>query len=120
MCTRLANSGRPPAPSGLKHPGRRGECTERTDRMADRFIELTRIDGNSSGAPSLVNLDTVAWMESNENGSTRITFAVALARERAHGEALWIDVRESLREIAEAAGVGGRVANEAIAQAWAD
>jgi hypothetical protein len=43
-----------------------------------------------------------------------------MARERAHGEALWIDVRESLREIAEAAGVERRTTNEAIAQAWAD
>jgi hypothetical protein len=88
--------------------------------MADRLIELTRVDSNPAGAPALVNLDTVAWMESNENGSTRVTFAVAMARERAHGEALWIDVRESLREIAEAAGVERRTTNEAIAQAWAD
>jgi hypothetical protein len=71
--------------------------------MADRLIELTRIDRDPDGTPSLVNLDNVAWIESNENGSTRITFAVAVARERAHGEALWIDVRESLQEIAQVA-----------------
>ena len=88
--------------------------------MADRLIELTRIDGKPAGAPALVNLDNVAWMESTETGSTRITFAVAIARERARGEALWIDVRESLREIAELAGVERRSTNEAIAQAWAD
>jgi hypothetical protein len=88
--------------------------------MADRLVELTRIDGNPAGAPSLVNLDNVAWMESNETGSTRITFAVAMARERAHGEVLWIDVRESLREIAALAGVERRSTDEAIAQAWAD
>ena len=73
-----------------------------------------------TGTPSLVNVDNVAWMESNETGSTRITFAVAMARERAHGEVLWIDVRESLREIAGLAGVERRTTNEAIAQAWAD
>ena len=88
--------------------------------MADRLIELTRVDGKPAGTPALVNLDNVAWMESNETGATRITFTVALARERAHGEILWIDVRESLREIAEAAGVERRGTNEAIAQAWAD
>jgi len=88
--------------------------------MADRLIELTRVDGNPVGAPVLVNLDNVAWMESNETGSTRVTFAVAMARERAHGEILWIDVRESLRKIADLAGVERRSTNEAIAQAWAD
>ena len=88
--------------------------------MADRLVELTRVDDNPAGSPSLVNLDNVAWMESNETGSTRITFAIAMARERAHGEPLWIDVRESLREIAELAGVETRSTNEAIAQAWAD
>jgi hypothetical protein len=99
---------------------RRGSCTERTNRMADRLIELTRVDGNPAGTPALVNLDNVAWMELNETGSTRITFIVALARERAHGEILWIDVRESLREIAEFAGLERKSTNEAIAQAWAD
>lgn len=88
--------------------------------MADRLVELTRIDGNPSGTPCLVNLDNVAWMESNDTGSTRVNFAVATDRERARGDVLWIDVRESLREIASLAGIDRRATNEDIAQAWAD
>ena len=88
--------------------------------MAAGFVELTRVDGNAHGAPALVNLDNVAWMEPNEDGTTRVTFAVALARERANGEMLWIDVRESLQKIAVLAGIDRSASEEAIAQAWAD
>jgi hypothetical protein len=88
--------------------------------MSDQLVGLTRIDGNPDGVPSLVNLDNVVWMESNETGSTRITFAVALAQEHTHDAALWIDVRESLKEIADLAGVERRTTSEDIAQAWAD
>ena len=50
--------------------------------------------------PSIVNLDNVAWMESNEDGSTRVLFAVMLTHTEHEGAALSIDVRESLQEIA--------------------
>jgi len=88
--------------------------------MAERLVKLTRVDNNANGAPSLVNLDNVAWMEANEDGTTRVTFSVALARERANSEMLWIDVRESLQEIAILAGIERSTSEEAIAQAWAD
>ena len=88
--------------------------------MAEHLVKLTRIDSNQNGVPSLVNLDNVAWMEANEDGTTRVIFAVALARERANSEMLWIDVRESLQEIAVLAGIERSTSEEAIAQAWAD
>lgn len=88
--------------------------------MAERLVKLTRVDGNTNGVPSLVNLDNVAWMEANEDGSTRVLFAVALARERANGEMLSIDVRESLQDIAVLVGIERSTSEEAIAQAWAD
>src|SRR5207247_2248481 len=88
--------------------------------MADRFVKLTRVDGTSNGAPSLVNLDNVVWIEGNEDGSAHVVFTVALARERANGEMLSIDVRESLQEIAILAGIERSTSEEAIAQAWAD
>ena len=88
--------------------------------MAAGFVELTRVDGNAHGTPALVNLNNVVWMESNEDGTTRVTFAVALARERANGEMLWIDVRESLKEIAGRTDVVRSKTDEVIAQAWAD
>jgi len=88
--------------------------------MAERLVKLTRVDSNSNGVPSLVNLDNVAWMESNEDGSTRVLFAVTLSRFEHNGEMLWIDVRESLQEIAVLAGIERSTSEEAIAQAWAD
>ena len=48
--------------------------------MAERLVKLTRVGSNPNGVPSIVNLDNVAWMESNEDGSTRVLFAVTLAR----------------------------------------
>jgi hypothetical protein len=88
--------------------------------MAERLVRLTRVDGNPNGAPSLVNLNNVAWMESNQDGSTQVVFAVALTRERANGEMLSIDVRESLQEIGILAGIERSTAEEAIAHAWVD
>ena len=74
--------------------------------MPERLVKLTRSVGNPNGVPSIVNLDNVAWMESNEDGSTRVLFAIMLTRTE-HEGALSIDVRESLQEIAVLAGSSG-------------
>jgi hypothetical protein len=88
--------------------------------MAERLVKLTRVDSNPNGVPALVNLDNVAWMESNDDGSTHVLFAVMLTHTEHEGAALSIDIRESLQEIAVLAGIERSTSEEAIAQAWAD
>lgn len=88
--------------------------------MADRLLELTRIDDRAEGSPVLVNIDNVAWIEQESDGATRIIFAVGLQHERANGPPLAIRVRESLETIGWLANSGRTTDREAIAQAWAD
>jgi hypothetical protein len=88
--------------------------------MAERLLGLMRVDTRGEPRPVLVNLDTVAWIEADESGMTRIVFAVGLPYERANGVPLTILVRESLQEIARLSNAVGATDDEAIAQAWAD
>lgn len=88
--------------------------------MAERLLELTRIDDRTDGSSVLVNLDNVAWIELDNNGVTRVVFAVGLHHERANGPPLTIRVRETLEEIAQLASVVRKTDREAIARAWAD
>jgi len=60
--------------------------------MAERLLRLMRLAGGSRRGPVLVNLGTVAWMEGDAGGGTRVVFA----------------------------GAAGTTDEEAIAQAWAD
>jgi hypothetical protein len=88
--------------------------------MAERLLELTRVDAQAGQSPVLVNLDQVAWIEPDATGATRIVFGVGLQYERANGIPLAILVGESLEEIMRMVSVVGRTDNEAIAQVWAD
>jgi len=88
--------------------------------MADAFVELTRINAETGGTPVLVNLGNVAWIEADEQGMSRIVFAVGLPYERANGAPLTLVVREGPGEIALLAGVVQKTDGDAIAQAWID
>ncbi len=88
--------------------------------MADLFVELTRMDTEMHGTSVLVNLGNVAWIEADEQGMSRIVFAVGLPFERANGVPLTLVVREDPSEIALLAGVVQKSDHDAIAQAWID
>jgi hypothetical protein len=88
--------------------------------MADMFVELTRMNAEMGGTPVLVNLGNVAWIEADEQGMSRIVFAVVLPYERANGVPLTLVVREGPGEIALLAGVVQKTDRDAIAQAWVD
>src|SRR4051812_1984212 len=88
--------------------------------MPDPFIELTRVDTGSHGIPILVNLGTVAWIEPDAGGTSRIVFAVGSPNAQASDMPLSIVVRESTEEIALLSGVVRKTDRDAIAQAWAD
>jgi hypothetical protein len=82
--------------------------------MAERLLHLTRVATGSVGGPVLVNLGTVAWLESDAAGGTRVVFAGTARSDEA------LVVAESLEEIGRLAVAGGEADDEAIAQAWAD
>jgi hypothetical protein len=82
--------------------------------MAERLLRLTRLTGGSGRGPVLVNLGTVAWLEGDAGGGTRIVFAGAAGAEEA------LVVTESFEEIGRLANAAGTTDEEAIAQAWAD
>ena len=88
--------------------------------MTDVFVELTRMDADQHGTPVLVNLGNVAWIEADEQGMSRIVFAVGLTYERANGGPLTLVVREGPGEIALLAGGVQKTDSNAIAQAWID
>jgi hypothetical protein len=82
--------------------------------MAERLVRLTRMAGGSGQNPVLVNLGTVAWMEGDADGGTRVVFVGATGGEED------LVVVESLEEIGRLANAAGMTDDEAIAQAWAD
>jgi hypothetical protein len=88
--------------------------------VANHFVELTRVDAGLPGVAVVVNLNNVAWIESSDDGTTRIVFAVGLPRERANGSPLSLLVRESMEEIGLLTGVLRKTDRDAIAQAWVD
>ena len=88
--------------------------------MADVFIELMRVEDERRRTPVLVNLGSVAWIESGDDGTSRIVFAAGSPDARESGDPLAIIVRESVEEIALLAGVVRTTDREAIAQAWVD
>jgi hypothetical protein len=88
--------------------------------MAAAFVELTRVEAETHGTSVLVNLDNVAWIEPNSDGTSRIVFAVSARDEPEHAGPLAIIVRESVQEIAALAGMVQKTDREAIAQAWVD
>jgi hypothetical protein len=89
------------------------------DPMAERLLELTRVDTEAGQRPVLVNWDRVAWIEPDDTGATRGVFAVGLQYDRANGILLAILVGESLEQMTRMINVVGRT-DEAMAQAWAD
>jgi hypothetical protein len=88
--------------------------------VADRFIALTQMGAGSRDTSILVNLGSVAWIEPDADGSSRIIFAVSAPDTRENGAPLSITVRESIRDIALLVGTAERSDSGAIAQAWAD
>ena len=88
--------------------------------MADSFVELTRIDAELRETSILVNLGNVAWIESDDGGTSRIVFAVGSPNAGENGVLLSIVVRESAEQIALLVGVVRKTDREAIAQAWVD
>ena len=88
--------------------------------MAAAFVELTRVETETRGTLVLVNLGTVAWIESGTNGTSCIVFAVAAPTERDGTGPITLTVRESAQEIAVLAGLVQHTDREAIAQAWVD
>jgi hypothetical protein len=90
------------------------------DLMAERLLELTRVGADAGQDSVLVNVDNVAWIESDAGGGARIVFAVGLQHERANGLPLTLLVGESIEQIRRMASVVGKTDDEAIAQAWAD
>ena len=88
--------------------------------MAATFVELTRAGTETRDASVLVNLGTVAWIESGATGTSRIVFAIGVPNEREGTAPLTLTVRESTQEIAVLVGVVGKTDREAIAQAWVD
>jgi hypothetical protein len=82
--------------------------------MAERLLHFTRMATGSVGGPVLVNLGTVAWMEGDADGGTRVVFVGSARPDEA------LVVAESLDEIRRLANAGGETDDEAIAQAWAD
>lgn len=88
--------------------------------MAVSFVELTRVDLEAHGTSVLVNLRSVAWIEPDANGTSRVVFTVGLSCQQAHAAPRTIVVRESIEEIAQLAGVVRKTDREAIARAWMD
>jgi hypothetical protein len=88
--------------------------------MPDPLVELTRVDAEPRGIPVLVNLGSVAWIESDASGASRIVFAVGAPNAGETGVPISIVVRESAEEIALLVGVVRKTDREAIAQAWVD
>ena len=82
--------------------------------MAERFIELTRVDG---GGPVLVNTDNIAWVMPGAGGTTHLVFAVALTHEGRNGSPLALDVQEPIGDVQKLLGSTVKQATDALKQA---